>query len=123
MAIKDGIGDITPRGYFIHRWDGLGRDDEGRYIETGPFGIKTVQIVAAPAGGDSAAIQGSMDGTNWFDLHALEFETGEYLLLNAVSVSMMVTVIENPRFMRPKISNVGGGTANFSVHIGAATRV
>lgn len=115
---------IRDDGYAMEFWSGLGKNEAGTPVKAGTWiGIKTAQIIVNTADSDTIALQGSMDGTNWEALHALEFDTGEYIELTGISASMMITLVENPLFIRPQVSNAGGGGADFDVYLGANTRL
>lgn len=111
-------------GYGIASWEALAKNDSGAAAVTGPWrGSKTVQVIVTAAGEQSLTIQGSMDGTNWLTLHGVELDSGEYFSLTGITASALYTLIEDPLYVRPLISNGAGATAvDIDVILGAATR-
>ena len=115
---------VNNNGYGIASWSALTENETGDAVDVGHWaGIKTVQIVVNNAAGESVTIQGSIDGVTWFTLNALEYSAGTYIDLTALSANAMYGIVENPRFIRPVMTNVGGSGADFDVIIGANTRL
>ncbi len=123
-AVIVGVQSTGSAGYMTVTWSALAKNDTGSLSNAGVWrNIKTVQIVVTAAGEQNLTIQGSMDNVTWYTLHAIELSSGVYLALTSITASTMVTIIENPLFIRPLISNESGATAvDIDVIIGANTR-
>lgn len=100
-------------GYRTATWTALAKNYAGSPANAGSWrGIKTVQIIVTSAGEQSVAIQGSNDGSTWFTLRAAEIDsgTGSYLLLSGLTTSGGYTILDDPLFIRPLVSNEAGAT-------------
>ena len=119
-----GTSSNSNRAYDIFTWGALAKNTAGNAAPAGTWrGVKTVQIIVTAAGEQNLTMQGSMDGTNWVTLHGIELDSGEYFSLTSITSSMLVTIIENPLYIRPLISNEAGATAvDIDVILGAYTR-
>lgn len=98
-------------GYRIVTWTALDKNEAGSFANAGAWiSVKTVQIVVTAAGEQNLTIQGSMDGTTWYTLTAISLSAGSYVSLSGLTASAMYTIIEDPHFIRPLISNDAGAT-------------
>ena len=105
------------RGVHQWTWANLGNDDVGDPIDEGvSFADKTVTIVAVAYGSATAAIQGSNDKTNWFDL---ESTNGAGTALTFTTGDQLHGILQNPKHIRPKTSG-GTGTDITVVIVGRA---
>lgn len=123
-ATIPGVTVVANNGYGTVTWEALAKNDSGRAASVGAWrGVKTVQIIVTSAGEQSVSIQGSMDGTNWVTLHGVELDSGEYFSLTGITASSLITIIEDPLYVRPLISNGAGATAvDVDVIVGAYAR-
>ena len=64
-----------------------------------------MQVVGSTWGGATLTIEGSIDGTNWFALS--KAATGTDLAF--VGADGLEQIIETPRYVRPRLTNVGVG--------------
>lgn len=89
-------------GYAIMvTWNGLANGDDGAALDAPEYGDRCVQF-AGTFGSGTAVLEGSNDGTNWFTLN----DAGNSAI--SKTAASIETVLEVPRFMRPRLS---GGTA------------
>ncbi len=99
-------------GYRVVTWTALDKNEVGSFVSAGSWiSVKTVQIVVTAAGEQNLTMQGSMDGTTWYTLTAISLSAGAYVSLSGITTSSMYTIIEDPRFIRPLVSNEAGATA------------
>lgn len=68
--------------------------------------IKSVQVIGTFGAGGSVAIEGSNDGTTW---GALRDSTGTLIAITAAT--MIRDVLENTRYIRPRVTAGDGTTA------------
>lgn len=116
-AVTYGVRDD---GYAIASWGPLLLNETGIAANLGRVaGIKTVQI-SGTFSGQTVNLQGSMDGVTWFTLHSLDFDTGDYASLGAIAAAYMSSIVENPIYIRPIVSN--GGAPSLTVIVGGYTR-
>lgn len=115
---------VNNQGYGLATWEALAKNDSGAAASVGQWrGVKTAQLIVNAAGEQSVTIQGSMNGTNWVTLHGVELDSGEYLSLTGLTASGLYTLIEDPLYVRPLISNAMGATAvDIDVIVGAYAR-
>jgi hypothetical protein len=64
---------------------------------------KTVQLIANTAGGATCSIEGSNDNTNWTTLHQADTSSAE------ATATAIMAIIENPRYIRARLTTVGSG--------------
>lgn len=117
---------ISEGGYATAAWVGLAKNETGTAVDIGALrGDKTVEIKVNNADGDSVTIQGSIDKLSWYTLRGDDFVDNEEFRvpLSAIAVSSMYKIVENPRYIRPVVSNAGGGAADFDVRVGASARL
>lgn len=93
-----------PGGNLTHIWAGLAASDDGQRAEHTGSGDRTVQV-AGTFGGASAALEGSLDGANWFTLRDTQ---GNTLVFTTPGLR---SVLENAPYMRPKITGGDGSTS------------
>jgi hypothetical protein len=121
VAVRQSIGND---GYGTAPWEALAKNQTGLAARVGSWrGVKTAQIIVTAAGEQSIGLQGSMNNVNWITLHGIELDSGEYLSLTGITASTLVTIIEDPLYVRPIVSNEMGATAvDIDVIIGAYAR-
>jgi hypothetical protein len=114
---------ISNDGYGTASWDTMADNSVGRAANVGSWrSLKTVQIDVNTLGDQTVTIQGSMTATGpWFTLHCVEQDTGEYVPLILIAADKMCAIIEDPRFIRPLVTD-GAGGVDVDIIIGAATR-
>ena len=115
MATRKGSGAVRNNSYFVHEWAGLLNGEDGAAVERGDLSDKTVQVSGTFGAGGTVLIEGSMDGTTWATLRS-PLDTA--LSLQAAAVH---AVLENPRYLRPRVS-AGDGTTSLTVVLGARSR-
>ncbi len=113
MAEIVGSGSVGNDKYWLHTWEGLGNGDTGRPVRVSHMADKTVTVEGTFGASGNCAIEGSMNGTNWYPLTDPQ---GNALDMAADSTS---AITENPRFVRPSVDN-GDGTTSLNVRIGAS---
>lgn len=111
MATITGSGEIGRERYFHYTWTGLGNGDDGVPIRLSFSADKSVQVSGAFSTGGVLAIEGSMDNLNW---ETLSDPQGNALSLSASAVK---TILQNPRFIRPRVTAGDAGT-DLEVRIG-----
>ncbi len=108
-------------GYETAEWSSLIQNETGDRANMGRIpGIKTVQIT----GGFSTAtvtLQGSMDGVTWFTLNAVDYVTNDWVPISAIATNFMAAIVENPRYVRPVVTN--SGTPSIKVVVGGNSRM
>lgn len=108
------------RSFFMATWSELGADEEGAPIQYPNMPVKTVQISGELSGG-SIVLQGSMDGETWVTLRhtGATVDQGEGIELAPINAAGMFVIHENPRYVRPVITD-GDGSTDVSVIVVAA---
>lgn len=93
----------TGGGGWLYTWNLTTADHTGDAVEVPGGPDKTIQFVASTGGSATATIEGSNDGTNYLSLTDPQG--------NAISPTddAMELVVENPRYIRPRLSTVGTG--------------
>jgi hypothetical protein len=94
----------------IITWPSLANGDTGDSAVVAANPDKTLQIVGTFGVGGTVVLQGSNDGTNWVTLND---GTGSAISLTAAG---LVSVLENPRYVRPNVT-AGDGTTDITVTI------
>lgn len=84
-------------------WPSLGQNDDGSQEPAAHYPDKTVQV-AGTFSGATVALEGSNDGTNWF---ILTDPLGVPVTFTATGLRI---IIENPLYVRPKVTGGAGGT-------------
>lgn len=87
-------------------WPSMGIADTGTAVDFIRYPVKTVQG-AGTIGGATVVVQGSNDGTNWETLT----DAGGTAI--SKTATFLVSIRENPRFIR--VSTSGGAGTNFTV--------
>lgn len=115
---------VPNHGYGLATWEALAKNTAGTAAPVGSWrGVKTVQIVVTAAGEQTLSVQGSMNGTDWVALHGISLDSGEYMELAGLTTSGIYTIIEDPLYVRPLVSNEAGATAvEIDVIVGAYAR-
>lgn len=113
MATVDGKREVTNHRYVSVAWGGLANGDDGASALFAGVADKTVQVTGTFGTGGTAIVEGSMDGTNWSPLTDPQ---GTALSFTADGIN---TVLENPKFIRPRIT-AGDGATDLTVIIGGS---
>lgn len=87
------VGDVSIGTVLEIKWDGLGDDETSVSVECAGFADKTVAVTGT-IGAGTVAIQGSNDGTNFFELTD---GIGNTLSFSATGMKL---IGENPRYIR-----------------------
>ncbi len=99
------------RGSHKWIWEAMGDDDVGAALDPNGGGInfadKTFHVVGTFGGSVLVVLQGSNDGTNWVTL------TDPQGAVISSGTTILVAVLENPLYIRPKTS--GGTSADVDV--------
>ena len=106
MAIRSGLTSYLQETKVQCVWSGLLNTDTGDAQGLSHWLTKAVQATGTFGVGGSVAIEGSNDGTNWA---ALRDSTGTAIALTALTI--IRDVLENTRFIRPRVT-AGDGTTN-----------
>ena len=93
----------APGGCQQHVWALVSADATGDVVEVPGAADKCVQF-SGTWGGATAVLQGSNDNGTWFSLH--NASDGSALSFTADGLAQ---VIENPRYIRPKLTVAGAG--------------
>ena len=101
-AIKTGPDN---QGRIRVTWEGLLQGDDGSPVEISQFPDKSVHSDGSYTSTGAIAMQGSNTGTAWF---ALTKPGGAEISLTADTVGAMI--VENPRFIRPLVTDGDGST-------------
>ncbi len=101
---NDGIVEIV--------WETLTTTNRpGNGIESAKFPDKTVQVIGTFGASASIAVEGSNDdGTTWFACHDI---TNAVIALTAAGGAL---IVENPKLLRPVLSN-GDGSTDVDVYV------
>lgn len=102
--VRPGVVQIT--------WTPLAGGDDGAGVVTAHFSDRTVQ---ATGDGTSITIEGSNDGTNWFELN----DTAGVPIDMDATTDAVVLVRENPLMVRPVVT---GGSSTTVILIGSTER-
>lgn len=100
MATIDEVQATKGDGTVVVTWEALNAGDDGSPVLLSAYPDKTAQAIGDAT---SVAIQGSMDGTNWF---ALDDPQGTTIAL-AGATNDMAAISQNPLYIRPVAT---GGT-------------
>lgn len=93
-----------PGGCQLHTWVLLTADPTGDAVELPGAADRSIQF-AGTWGGATAALQGSNDGATWGAL--TNPATGA--AITATVDANIAAVVENPRYIRAKLTTVGAG--------------
>lgn len=115
MAEIRGKTVIDDNKYALVSWVNITGDDTPQPVALGKLADKTVQFTGA-AGGATVELHGSMDGTNYVAL------TKDGTNKIAFSATAMQWIWENPKFIKPVVTNGDSATA-FSVYMGASALI
>jgi hypothetical protein len=107
------MGRFLDEKYWLHTWEGLSTTGPSTVVRMGGLSDKTAQAFGT-FGGASVTFQGSMDGTNWFNMTNM---AGTVATLTGAGA---VVLTENPRFLRVNVTSAGG-TTNVTVAVGASS--
>lgn len=109
-------------GYILVEWSSLLNGETGNVARIGHIaGVKTIAITGT-FDGETVAVQGSMDKTNWFPLHAANFTASDYEELTAVAAARQDAIVDNPLWVRPVVSG-GAGAPDLKIIIGGNSRL
>jgi len=92
-------------------WPALANAESGNHAQLSKWPTKSVHAVGTFGAGGSVAIEGSNDGTNWA---VLRDGTGTDIALTAATI--VRDILENTRFIRPRVT-AGDGTTSLNVII------
>ncbi len=92
---------------FLHQWLLVTTGDTGQELEYPGAADKTLTVDGTFSGGTVALLQGSNDGTNWFTCTNPQ---GSAISFTAAG---MMTVMEDPRFLRPSVSTGSSDSINY----------
>jgi len=115
MATRNAVSQAPEELRLKCDWAGLLNTDVGDAQALSHYPMKAVQAIGTFGVGGSVAIEGSMDGTNW---GALRDSTGTAIALTAATI--VRDVLENPRFIRPRVTAGDGATTLTLMLWGAA---
>jgi hypothetical protein len=104
MAVKALSRSSQGGGVELITWAALANGDTGEPLAMSQLPDKTVQLTGTLSTGGEMTLQGSNDNTNWF---TLSDAGGTDIVLTALDG---VTVMENPLYVRPNITNGDGST-------------
>lgn len=113
MAVRQGSGQVGSDRAFRYSWSGLLNGDNGNPIRIPRFADKTWQAVGTFGTGGAVQIQGSMDNTNFFQLH----DHGNTLVSLTSALPGVVTA-EDPDYVMPKVTG-GDVTTNLTIYLTA----
>lgn len=99
---------ITRHSQLIE-WLGLADGESGDVAEVPSFPDMTLQLDGTFGAGGEMTFEGSNDGTNFFILTEI---AGTTIVLTGADLA---TIVENPRFIRPRISAGSGVALNIRV--------
>lgn len=112
VAITD--TESLSRGVHAWAWDTLTNGDSGGPLTDKDgavaFADKTIQIKGTWGAGGTAVIEGSNDGVAYFTLNDPQ---GVALSFDA---DALASILENPRYLRPRVT-AGDGTTDLDVKI------
>jgi hypothetical protein len=115
MTITAARTDNISGGNYLIVWTSLlSADATGSGIEIPGAADKTAHLIANTAGGATCAIEGSNDNTNWTTLHQADGTAA------SATATAIFCIIENPRYIRAKLTTVGAG-ADWTVNLLART--
>lgn len=92
----------------IITWSGLLNGDNGAAETLAEFADKCIQVIGTFGAGGTIIFEGSNDGTNWVQLNNT---AGTAISLTAAG---MRQVLENPAYVRPRVT-AGDGTTNLTM--------
>lgn len=115
------VQSIGNDGYETATWASLDSGETGIKANVGKIaGIKTIQF-SGTFSTATLTIQGSLDGTNWFTMKAIDLTTGDYTPLATLGAADLTVLVENPRFVRPVVT--ASGSPDIKVIVGGQTRI
>lgn len=91
-------------------WSGLLNGDDGSTLDAFAYTDKCMTVQGTFGAGGTVVVEGSNDGTNFFTMNDPQ---GNAL---SVTVGKIEQILENPRYIRPRVT-AGDGTTNLSVII------
>jgi hypothetical protein len=101
-SLSSGPATIDNAGY---AWSGLLNGDDGAPAGSSYSGDRTVQVFGTFGTGGTVIVEGSLDGTNWFQLRD---PTGTLISFTAAGGK---AVMENAPYIRPRVTGGDGTTA------------
>jgi hypothetical protein len=108
MATKTLAVANQARNTQVTTWASLANGDDGQPLQAFDYSTMCVQLSGTFGVGGSVQIEGSNDGTNWFVL------TGTLTAAAATAIiktaAYMGQVIEQPLFIRPRVTAGDGST-------------
>lgn len=110
MAEIKPVVQTSNRKYREAAWENGANGDTFQEVGFGAYPEKTVQIIGT-VGGAATGLEGSNDGSTWFDL-TTDGST-------AITGLGGFWIWENPQLVRPKEASGGDGTTDLTYIIGA----
>ena len=115
MTITPTRTDNISGGNFLYTWTSLlSADATGAGVEIPGAADKTVQLIANTAGSATCTIEGSNDNSTWTTLHQADGTAASF------TATGICCIIENPRYIRAKLTTAGSG-ADWTVVLLART--
>ena len=108
MATRVGQGSAIAPGVWRNIWSGLLNGDDGAAYSGPTLPDKCIQVTGTFGVGGTVIIEGSNNGTNW---NTLVDPQGNAL---SFTVQGLETLLDNPFFVRPRVT-AGDGTTNLVV--------
>lgn len=115
-TITKALSNTDQTGGDIWLWETMGNADEGSALEIAGAPDSVVVQAIGTFGGATVALQGSVDGTNYFDLDDLG---GSAVVLTAAG-GTGVAAGDVPRYIRPATS--GGTGTDVDVYVLVRTK-
>ena len=102
------------KGVLLSTWDALlASGDVGSNLDAARLPDKTVTVTGPTGGTTSVTIEGSNDGTNFQAL--TEPQGGTEIVFT--SATEIWTILENPRYIRPRLDTVTSGAVSPVIYI------
>jgi hypothetical protein len=99
----------VPGGCTLHTWTLTTADPTGDAIELPGASDRSVDFVSAAWGGSTVVLEGSNEGTTFGGLQ----NAASGSAISATAAGAIQAVVENSRYIRPRLSVVGvGATVN-----------
>ena len=105
MATVSVSTDTAPREYALLRWDSMANGDSGESARSVRAGDRCVQVLGTFGTGGTIIVEGSLDGTNWFQLRD---PSGTLISFTAAGGK---AVLEAAPYIRPRVTGGDGTTA------------
>jgi len=110
MATINVTAELRDSSYYKHSWSGITEADTGEAIQMPGLSPKTGQVDGTFGTGGTLVLEGSNDGTNWFQLS--DFFSGAALTFTAAGI---FTIAQNVEYVRPRVSAGTGVAVNVTL--------